>query len=484
MLATSAFTASMIVLCWFVHHNDYNGFRIEELEALATLEGVDPASLWDGCKRPPSDSEEQFVFVNIPTEDFCLKVMQRSLLIKAFVEVWAEGETYEEVLRELQTHKIEVIRKWVNSERTWAFKFGAFGKSLSSEVQKKKMGIFAPLFKGDEKVDLLHPDTTLAVAEQWAHQKHVEAPVRIYFGRQIVHKSKDLPFWWRYRLPVRPVLGPTSLDCELAFVMCNQGLVEANHVVLDPFVGTGGLLIAAAHYGAWCFGADIDIRVLKGYGVSYINPHLNLQNKNTDVFRNFDDYGLRRPEIVRCDNAAWVWRLPCEDDGQSTKPGGSMPEEKATDEDRIAAYLRRRLAGGKPWVDCIMTDPPYGIRAGARQSGHTKKCKRNQQTRSNEDRLTYISPTVIYNSRAVVSDLLNLSSRLLVDGGRLVFLLPVELPSTPDALDSLSHENLDLVATSLQQLSGDGIRTAVSPADVLLAGFPDASALPLDSTVV
>lgn len=28
-----------------------------------------------------------------------------------------------------------------------------------------------------------------------------------------------------------------------------QGLVGPNHVVLDPFVGTGSLLIAAAHYG-------------------------------------------------------------------------------------------------------------------------------------------------------------------------------------------------------------------------------------------
>ncbi|KAL8446014.1 hypothetical protein Emag_004866 [Eimeria magna] len=369
----------MIVLCWFLHHNDYNGFRIEELEALATLEGVEPASLWDGCKRPPSESEEQFVFVNIPTEDFCFKVMQRSLLIKAFVDVWAEGETYEEVVKELQIHKIELIRKWVNSERTWAFKFGAFGKSLSSEVQKQKMSFFAPLFKGDEKVDLSHPDTTLTVAEQWTHQKHVEAPVRIYFGRQIVHKSKDLPFWWRYRLPVRPVLGPTSLDCELAFVMCNQGLVEANHVVLDPFVGTGGLLIAAAHYG------------------------------------------------------------------------DSMPEENVHDEHRRAAYLRRRLAGGKPWVDCIMTDPPYGIRAGARQSGHTKRCKRNEQTRSNEEKQRERGIVWVLAAESQgKAEVLNTNA----EGAYSSFPLWCGVCSSPDALDSLSHEDLDLVATSLQQLSG------------------------------
>ncbi|KAL8424586.1 hypothetical protein Efla_003702 [Eimeria flavescens] len=445
----------MIVLCWFLYHNDYNGFRLEELEALAALEGLDPASLWKDCKRPSSASEDQFVFVNIPNEEFCLKAMQRSLLIRAFVEVWAEGETYNELLQELQTKKIDVFRKWVNSERTWAFRFGAFGKSLSSEDQRAKMSFFSPLFKGDEKVDLASPDTTLTVAEQWTHKKQLEAPQRIFFGRQIIHRSKDHPFWWRYRLPVRPVLGPTSLDCELAFVMCNQGLVGANHIVLDPFVGTGSLLIAAAHYGACCFGADIDIRVLKGYGVSYTNPHLHLENKNTDIFRNFDDYGLQRPEIIRSDNAAWVWRLPCED---VRCPGGHKEpsEDREHTEDRRAAYLRRSIRGGKPWVDCIMTDPPYGIRAGARQSGHTKKCKRDEKTRSNIDRLTYIPPTVIYNSRAVIGDLLNLASHLLVDGGRLVFLLPVELSSTRSEVGSLSHEDLDLVAASLQELSAGG----------------------------
>ena len=77
----------MIVLCWFLHHNDYNGMRLEELEALASMAGLRPESLWENCKRPDSHSENQLVYVNIPTEDFCKVAMKRSLLIKAFVEV-------------------------------------------------------------------------------------------------------------------------------------------------------------------------------------------------------------------------------------------------------------------------------------------------------------------------------------------------------------------------------------------------------------
>ena len=34
-------------------------------------------------------------------------------------------------------------------------------------------------------------------------------------------------------------------------------------MVYDPFVGTGSILVAAAHLGAITLGADIDIRVIR-----------------------------------------------------------------------------------------------------------------------------------------------------------------------------------------------------------------------------
>jgi len=64
----------------------------------------------------------------------------------------------------------------------------------------------------------------------------------------------------------RAYLGPTSTDSLLSFVMCNQGHVQTNDFVLDPFVGSAGLLIAASHFGAQTFGQDIDSRVIHGSG--------------------------------------------------------------------------------------------------------------------------------------------------------------------------------------------------------------------------
>lgn len=77
-------------LCWFLYHNDYNGFRLEELEALARSEaGVSTEYLWrhGELERPSSDSEAQFVYCQIPSEEIAKRILKKSILIRAFIEV-------------------------------------------------------------------------------------------------------------------------------------------------------------------------------------------------------------------------------------------------------------------------------------------------------------------------------------------------------------------------------------------------------------
>ncbi len=79
----------------------------------------------------------------------------------------------------------------------------------------------------------------------------------------------------RYLLKDRKYIGPTSTDCELAFLMANQGRVSKESVVYDPFFGTGSIMIACAHFKpVVCYGSDIDIRVLQGYGVGKLRREL------------------------------------------------------------------------------------------------------------------------------------------------------------------------------------------------------------------
>jgi tRNA (guanine10-N2)-methyltransferase len=147
-----------------------------------------------------------------------------------------------------------------------------------------------------------------------------------YFGRTLgeARSTKNRSGLSVYTLKKRAYLGPTSMDAELAFVMANLGKVGSGSVVYDPFVGTGSILVACALRGAGhVVGSDIDVRVLRGKG-----PDRN-------VGSNFAQFGLPRPELVRTDNAIY----------------------------------RRHYRSHRPLYDAIVTDPPYGIRAGARKCG-------------------------------------------------------------------------------------------------------------------
>lgn len=92
----------------------------------------------------------------------------------------------------------------------------------------------------------------------------------IELGRNHIATAK---FNYKYELRKRIYLGPTSTDNDLAFMMCNQALVQEGSLVFDPFVGTGSLLIPPASKKAHIFGSELDIRVLNGYSVGRINKN-------------------------------------------------------------------------------------------------------------------------------------------------------------------------------------------------------------------
>ena len=110
-----------------------------------------------------------------------------------------------------------------------------------------------------------------------------------------------------------------------------------------PFVGTASLLVALAHHGAFCFGSDIDVRVIRG--MMYAGQHRVHDSDNAkaatvdgeegevsrDVFSTFSDYGLPAPQLLRLD---------------------------------LHSHSKHFHSSSHSMFDSIVTDPPYGIRAG------------------------------------------------------------------------------------------------------------------------
>lgn len=54
------------------------------------------------------------------------------------------------------------------------------------------------------------------------------------------------------------------MDPQLSILMANQAQAKSGDLVLDPFVGTGSLLISASMFGAYTLGTDIDFLMLHG----------------------------------------------------------------------------------------------------------------------------------------------------------------------------------------------------------------------------
>jgi tRNA (guanine10-N2)-methyltransferase len=152
----------------------------------------------------------------------------------------------------------------------------------------------------------------------------VQVPYRMVVARELQEASGGRSGLHAFSLKDRRYLGPTSMDHELSCIMCNHGHVRPGSFVLDPFAGTGSILVAAASYGARVLGCDIDMRVLR-------DGKIDSKGASCNVYTNFRDYGLGDPAgLVRCDNSHPPWR----------------PHLQAV-------------------VDAILTDPPYGVRAGA-----------------------------------------------------------------------------------------------------------------------
>ena len=156
---------------------------------------------------------------------------------------------------------------------------------------------------------------------------------------------------------------------------------------------------------------------------------------NANVFSVFRQYGLPRPELLRGDASALPFR-----------GGGDPIGGRADRGDREARF------------DCIVSDPPYGIRAPARRSGSKKSVVKEIAPEHLHDHIPQTQP---YGGAAVMRDLLDLAARTLFVGGRLVYLLPC-MRSEYREEDLPKHPCLEPVANSEQVLSSKMSRRLIT----------------------
>ncbi|KAJ1719398.1 hypothetical protein LPJ61_006314, partial [Coemansia biformis] len=382
-------------------------FRLAELDSLAQLEGVTIA-----YDRASCAADSPFLVVELESVEQAAKLVQRGILVRSILEYWGSGATYGEVFDEVKQQP----ERWADyASCSFKFTVDSFGKSLTQAEKVAVIESFSFLgFEGP--IRMKKPDAEFLVCEEYGESDGPiphEAPKRIWFGRVVGRGSRDLID--RFDVKKRNYLGNTTMDAELSLVMANQALARPGSLVYDPFVGTGSFLLTCSHFGACTMGSDIDGRQIRG----------------TAGFR-------RGVDGIQANLAQY-------------QLGGRVLDTAVFD------ICRNPWRAG-PLFDAIVTDPPYGVRAGAKRLGRKTGTVPELSFKvvdgiENHKRPDYYPPTIPYEMSDVVCDLLDFAAEKLVVGGRLVYWLPT-VADEYEPEDVPQHPALRLIANSEQPFGG------------------------------
>ncbi|XP_071536651.1 tRNA (guanine(10)-N(2))-methyltransferase homolog [Panulirus ornatus] len=398
--------------------NEHIEFRIPELMSIALMFKI-PIKWIDKPKEDP------YVIVEMNSEMDARKLMSRSLLVRSCYELWGQGETEAELHSSVKSHPQEFFRPHLSHDKTFKVRVESFNKTLKYSEKLKRIESLSYLpFKGS--VNLKNADTCLHIIEYYGLHPNVipEAPYKVFLGRWVVEGQRELID--KYSLKKRTYIGSTSMDAQLSFIMANYAQVQPGEVVVDPFVGTGSVLVSAAHCGAYVWGWDIDYLTLH----ARTKPTRHSQKQRTaaeSISSNLMQYGLghRYMDVVVMDNARPFWR-------------------------------------GVPYVDAIITDPPYGIRESTERVGTLKEPKTSDDgTKQHSSSTQHFPSKITYSLSDVFRDLINFAATHLVIGGRLVFWLPVFREDYHENLVP-SHPCLELLFNSEQVLTVHSSRRLIT----------------------
>lgn len=123
-----------------------------------------------------------------------------------------------------------------------------------SQAMEKKFGALIKAQAGEEiKVKLEKPITFIRV---------LVVGSRVLIGKR--ETKIDKKHFFNLKPHKRPFFYPGSMSPKLARCMINLSRVKAGDLLMDPFCGTGGILIEAGIIGTHILGTDIDEKMVRG----------------------------------------------------------------------------------------------------------------------------------------------------------------------------------------------------------------------------
>ncbi|KAM3956281.1 LOW QUALITY PROTEIN: tRNA (guanine(10)-N(2))-methyltransferase homolog [Aphomia sociella] len=414
-------------LMWFAQ--EHVDFRHAEMQSIISLFNIPIKFVEKPCVQKP------YWIVELPSEEYIKKIASRSVLVKNCIELWGRAKTESQLHENLKSalqndtgewlvndklHDTEasdrhicpntLIQSCCSANKSFKVEVETFCKhfSMPEKVAKIESFSYLPL---EGTVKLKNPDVTLAYFEFYGMDPNdVPEKPHDFFGKWVTDGQRDLI--QHLSLKKRQFIGNTSMDAQLSIIMANQAQVKSGDLLLDPFVGSGSLLVAAAHFGAYVLGSDIDFMMLHAR-TRPTRVGQKERKKDESIRSNMRQYGTesRYVDVIVSDFSLPNW------------------------------HQRLKL-------DAIITDPPYGVREPTEKIG----IERDNYTLSDEHLVNHVPSKVDYGLPHIYSDLLNFAARHLELGKRLVCWYPLVREEYKE--EHLPwHPCLKLIANSEQVLS-------------------------------
>lgn len=243
---------------YFAHlikHPNYHDFSLIEFKSLFNMFNLQFYIDDNYCYNLEKNSLLKF-YTNIELNKNNLnELMQRTILIKNIFYSYDSDIDINNLINKLKLNN--KLKNEEESLETFRFDIEGLDKSFDTKEQKDLMLKFEVIdFKA--KVNLKNPERQFKL--------YFNKADGIYnFGKIIVRSDEKAYFYNKFNLRQRKYLGPTSTDNKLAFLMvlfyynnynnlnyilkANYAQVKKHDLVLDPFTGTGSLLIPSSYFG-------------------------------------------------------------------------------------------------------------------------------------------------------------------------------------------------------------------------------------------
>jgi len=390
----------------FAH--EHLNFRIPEILSIAGIFGfnINIGEEYD-IKSP-------YLVVELPSELCARQLMSRAVTVRSAYELWAEDVSYHGLFEKLRCLPRSLTDRFTNANASYRVLVDSFNKQICLHDRIARVEtLLTDVLPFNGRMDLSATcDNTFCFMEYYGPQGTVPSdnPSMVFFGRWLVDGQREMVS--KYQLQRRNFIGNTSMDPMLSMIISNMASVKDSDLVFDPFVGTGSLLVACAHHGAYIVGTDIDYNLLLGIGKSS-RAGQKWRKKDETIFNNLQQYGLgcRYIDILVADaSQSHIWRP-------------------------------------QMLFDAIVADPPYGIREPTQKLGSRKETSSSSSSCDG-----HIPAKTAYSMTEIIFDLLHFAAKYLTVNGHLVYWIPVHREDYKPS-NIPQHECFELIANSEQILN-------------------------------